>query len=86
MKTYQEVADAIQAKYRLVNKPSLKEVSKILNLVSESTTEEELASIISGVISDASFLALEHLDMSASKSILLQIKNASKKSKENGSN
>ncbi|WP_318485091.1 hypothetical protein [Photobacterium leiognathi] len=86
MKTYQEVADAIQAKYSLINKPSLEEVSKILNLVSESTTEEELASIIFDVISDTSCWALEHLDMSASKSILLQIKNASKKSKENGSN
>ncbi|HHX8271000.1 TPA: hypothetical protein ACVOYV_004230 [Vibrio diabolicus] len=86
MKTYQEVADAIQTKYSLVNKPSLEEVSKILNLVSESTTEEELASIIFDVLSDTSCWGLEHLDMSASKSILLQIKNASKKPKENGSN
>lgn len=67
------VAELIKNEFKFLTAPTENEVSEILTRLSDSTTEEEFRSIVISIVKDTTSLGFESLDMSASKSILLQI-------------
>lgn len=74
--TKQEIAKLIKEHYNFLNEPSEEEISAILKEISNSTTENEFDKIVLYNISKTSSHCLESIDMSASTSILMQIKSS----------
>lgn len=74
--TKQEIAKLIKEHYNFLNEPSEEEISAILKEISNSTTENEFDKIVLDNISKTSSHCLESIDMSASTSILMQIKSS----------
>lgn len=70
----QEIAQLIQEHFKFISKPSQAEVVDILNELSDATTEKEFRDSVYRNISDTTTLTFESIDMSATASILKQIK------------
>lgn len=81
----QDVAGLIREHFNFVETPTESEVNQIIFRLSDKTTEQEFHEIVYDVVKNKISYGFESLDMSASKSLLLQIKKASGKSDSNGS-
>ena len=77
--TKQKIAKLIQEQYKFLKEPFEYEVSAILQKISDSTTEIEFRQIVFDKVSDTTIYSFESIDMSASTSILKQIKDSLKK-------
>ncbi len=72
----QAIAQLIQEHFEFVKEPSQVEIANILNELSESTTEKQFQEIVFRNISDTTSFSSESIDMSATASILKQIKDS----------
>ena len=72
----QAIAQLIQEHFKFVREPSQDEIAKILNELSDSTTEKQFREIVYRNISDTTSFSFESIDMSATVSILKQIKDS----------
>lgn len=72
----QEIANLIQEHFKLVSTPSESEVSFILQQISATTTANEFEKIVLDNLSNTKCVSNESLEMSASLSLLKQIKNS----------
>ncbi|MEL0656741.1 hypothetical protein V6257_17095 [Pseudoalteromonas issachenkonii] len=72
----QEIATLIQIHFKFISTPSESEVILILEQVTNATTENEFNKIIFDNVSSTISFANESLEMSASISLLKQIKSS----------
>jgi hypothetical protein len=74
-----DIAKLIQEHFEFVKAPTESEVDEIILRLSSNTTEEDFRKIVYDVVKNKISHASESVDMSASKSLLLQIKKAAGK-------